>query len=133
MFTARSYRLLAVDDEPTNLWLLQSFLKGQGYQVDLAADGPTALAMMLQSPPDLVLLDLTMPLMDGYAVLHQMRQQPQLAAIPVIVVTAYDVDEVRTQVSRAGANDVIGKPVRFPTLLAMIQSYCPDTGTNHAS
>lgn len=130
MATALLRRILVVDDSATNLLLLQTFLEGQGYQVETATDGLAALATMQLDPPDLVLLDLTLPLMDGYAVIQHMRQEAQLAAVPVILVTAQDEEDVRSRVSQA--NGVVGKPIRFPKLLAVIRSCCPDPDASPA-
>lgn len=125
MSDVQPYRILVVDDEPTNLLLLQVFLEQQGYQSQTATDGLRAVALMQHAPPDLVLLDLAMPRMNGYAVLQHMRQHPQLQAIPVIVTTAQDEEEVRYNNSLAGANHVISKPINLPRLLSTVQACCP--------
>ncbi len=114
-------RLLLVDDEPMNRDMLSRRLEHQGFQVDLAADGPTALARIGEKPPDLVLLDIMMPGMTGVEVLQRLRATHAASQLPVIMVTALkDTDQV-VEALNLGANDYITKPVDFPVALARIQ------------
>lgn len=82
--------ILVVDDVATNRETLLELLEGQDYRVMEAADGPTALRLTAETPPDLVLLDVMMPGMDGYEVCRRLRADARLAAVPVIMVTALD-------------------------------------------
>ncbi len=114
-------RLLLVDDEPMNRDMLSRRLEHQGFQVDLAADGPAALARIGEQPPDLVLLDIMMPGMTGVEVLQRLRATHAASQLPVIMVTALkDTDQV-VEALNLGANDYITKPVDFPVALARIQ------------
>jgi two-component system, sensor histidine kinase and response regulator len=114
-------RILIVDDSPDNLFLIQTILQDADYQVDIADGGATALAKLTQSPPDLVLLDVMMPGMDGYEVTRRIRQNPSLPFIPILLITAYDQLSV-AQGLDIGADDFIRKPVEFDELLARVRS-----------
>lgn len=118
-----SYRILAVDDLPDNLFLLQTVLEAEGYIVDVAQDGSTALAKIEASPPDLVLLDMMMPDMNGYDVLQQIRQHQQLASMPVLLITAHDHAHLPRMLATT-FDDFIYKPIDFDELLVKIKKFC---------
>lgn len=90
-------KILAVDDDPVNLALLEALLVPQGYEVIFAADGPEALRQVARQSPDLVLLDVMMPQLDGFAVCRELKKEEATRFIPVILVTALDqlTDRVR--------------------------------------
>jgi putative two-component system response regulator len=114
--------LLIVDDEPANLSVLSLVLKPH-YQVLAARHGKLALELLQRPPrPDLVLLDIMMPEMDGYQVLAHMNQDPALSDIPVIFVTALDDDLSELKGLRHGAVDFITKPIKAPILLARVRA-----------
>ncbi len=114
-------RILAVDDTPDNLVLLQTILEIEGYKIDLVADGATALAKIEQSPPDLILLDVMMPGLDGYEVTRRIRNNQALPYIPILLLTAFhDVSVVEGL--DAGADDFIRKPFDQDELLARVRS-----------
>lgn len=119
--TPKTDRILAVDDTPDNLFLIQALLEDDGYEVSLAEDGETALAQIEQSPPDLVLLDAMMPGMNGYEVTRRIRQNSQLPFIPILLITAYPRPSVVEGLD-AGANDFIRKPVDVEELSARIRA-----------
>src|SRR6185437_7174036 len=113
--------VLAVDDNLDNLYVLERLLRAEGHVVRTASDGPTALTMARAETPDLVLLDLMMPGMDGFAVLERLQAEPTLSRVPVIMLTAADHDPAR--IARAmslGAHDYIVKPVEQVELLARV-------------
>jgi signal transduction histidine kinase len=114
-------RILVVDDSPDNLFLVQTILEEEGYNISLAEDGRVALAQIEQSPPDLVLLDVMMPGIDGYEVTQRIRQNKQLPFIPILLITAYDQPSV-VQGLDTGADDFIRKPVEVDELLARVRS-----------
>jgi two-component system, sensor histidine kinase and response regulator len=114
-------RILVVDDSPDNSFLIQTILQDADYQVDVADSGPMALAKLEQAPPDLVLLDVMMPGMDGYEVTRRIRQNTSLPFIPILLITAYDQLSV-AQGLDMGADDFIRKPVEFDELLARVRS-----------
>jgi two-component system cell cycle response regulator len=102
--------LLIVDDEPGGRDALEGLLLHQGYGLEFAASGPEALRQVEQLLPDLVLLDVMMPGMDGFEVCRRLRANPDTAEIPVLFVTALDDRETRLQGISAGADDFISKP-----------------------
>lgn len=116
-------RLLLADDNPSNLALLQRYLGQEDYQMDTAQNGVETLKKLRASPPDLLLLDVNMPEMDGFQVLEQMRADPNLAYIPVIIITAARLDPVDMQYAlNLGADDYITKPFDRRELLARIRT-----------
>lgn len=116
------FRILVVDDLTDNLFLLQMILEAEGYQVDTADSGSTALLKIENSPPDLILMDVMMPDMSGYEVTHQIRQNRNLPFMPILLVTAYDEADA-IQGLALGANDFIRKPIEFDKLLSRIEAF----------
>jgi two-component system, sensor histidine kinase and response regulator len=114
-------RILVVDDSPDNSFLIQTILQDADYQVDVADSGVVALAKLAEAPPDLVLLDVMMPGMDGYEVTRRIRANLNLPFIPILLITAYDQLSV-AQGLDIGADDFIRKPVEFDELLARVRS-----------
>lgn len=103
-------KILVVDDEPRGRELLQDLLTPQGYHIILAADGPAALAAAAEHNPDLILLDVMMPNMDGFEVCRHLRADPKLREVPVVMLTALDDRESRLQGLAAGADSFLTKP-----------------------
>ncbi|MBK1986160.1 hybrid sensor histidine kinase/response regulator [Sphaerospermopsis aphanizomenoides BCCUSP55] len=114
-------RILAVDDTRDNLILVQTLLESEGYEVELVSDGATALAKVKQSPPDLILLDVMMPGMDGYEVTRKIRNYADLSYIPILLITAFHESSVVEGLD-AGADDFIRKPFDTDELLARVRS-----------
>jgi signal transduction histidine kinase len=114
-------RILAVDDTKDNLVLVQTLLESEGYTIDLVSDGETALEKVAQSPPDLILLDVMMPGMDGYEVTRRIRNNPQINYIPILLITAFHESSVVEGLD-AGADDFIRKPFDTDELLARVRS-----------
>lgn len=115
-------RILVVDDLSDNLFLLQTVLEAEGYEVDTADNGNLALAKVADSPPDLILMDVMMPDMNGYEVTQQIRQNSSIPFIPILLVTAHE-DANDIQGLALGANDFIRKPIEFDKLLARIKAF----------
>ncbi|MBC5766298.1 adenylate/guanylate cyclase domain-containing protein [Ramlibacter albus] len=116
-------RVLVVDDTPDNLFLMSALLEDV-YQVQTADNGPAALAMAASdTPPDIILLDIMMPGMDGYDVLRRLRQDPATAGIPVIFLTALTSIEEEQFGLDLGAVDYITKPISPPVLLARVNTH----------
>lgn len=114
-------RILAVDDTPDNLALIETILEDEGYQIILAASGAAALALVEQSRPDLILLDIMMPEMDGYEVTRRIRQNPTLPYIPILLLTAHHASDVVAGLE-SGADDFVRKPVDVDELTARVRS-----------
>ncbi|MBD2606746.1 HAMP domain-containing histidine kinase [Scytonema hofmannii FACHB-248] len=114
-------RILAVDDTPDNLILVETILESEGFEIDLVADGITALQQIAESPPDLILLDVMMPGIDGYEVTRRIRNNPQLPYIPILLITAFTESSVVEGLD-AGADDFIRKPFDTDELLARVRS-----------
>ncbi|MEQ9355176.1 hybrid sensor histidine kinase/response regulator [Coleofasciculus chthonoplastes] len=114
-------RILAVDDAPDNLFLMQTILETEGYELSLVEDGYSALAIVEKSPPDLILLDVMMPQMDGYEVTRRIRQNSSLPFIPILLITAYEQSSAIEGLD-AGADDFLRKPVDVGELLARVRS-----------
>jgi adenylate cyclase len=114
-------RILVVDDVPQNVRLLEAVLKPCGYDVLTADDGPSGLALVESADPDLVLLDVVMPEMDGYAVCRRIRAREETAVLPVIIVTSSGGQE-KKQAIEAGADDFVQKPFDHHELLTRVRS-----------
>ncbi|MBF2046220.1 hybrid sensor histidine kinase/response regulator [Leptolyngbya sp. NK1-12] len=120
--SSRIDRILAVDDSPDNLFLIQTILDDKGYEITLAENGQSALAQIEKNPPDLILLDVMMPGMDGYEVTRRVRaNQARLGFIPILLITAHQQSSVVEGLD-AGADDFIRKPVDMDELLARVRS-----------
>ncbi|KAM3100122.1 response regulator [Phormidesmis sp. 146-12] len=114
-------RILVVDDVADNSFLLQTLLELEGYQVEVADSGYSALEKIELEPPDLVLLDVMMPGMNGYEVAKHIRKNQQLPFIPILLVTGYDSNSL-PQVDEVSVNGLIHKPVVFDELLTRVQT-----------
>ena len=115
-------RVLIVDDERKNRQLIEVMLDEDGYQVLTASCGKDALAMMEASAPDLVLLDVMMPGMDGYQVASRIRGNPATAHIPVIILTSLGDQNSITHGLGAGAERVLAKPINRAELRACVRA-----------
>lgn len=114
--------VLVVDDVPKNVRLLADVLGAHGYRTSTAASGEEALACLAAERPDLVLLDVMMPGMDGYQVCRAIRADPACAVLPVVLVTALDPEQERIKGLEAGADDFLGKPIHQAELMARVRS-----------
>ena len=116
------YRVLVVDDTPANIEMLYAILQPE-YAVNVAMNGADALELARAHPPDIVLLDIVMPGMDGYEVCRRMKEAPETAAVPVIFVTALSSSEDEEKGFGLGAVDFISKPFSPPIVLARIKTH----------
>ncbi|MDI1447581.1 sigma-54 dependent transcriptional regulator [Polyangium sp. 6x1] len=112
-------RVLVVDDEASARSGLEKLLRQEGYAVDAAADGPSALQIATERPPDVVVTDLKMPRMDGLELLQKLRAT--YPGVPVIMVTAFGEVSTAVQAMRSGADDFITKPIDFDALTLAIE------------
>ncbi|MDR0621161.1 MAG: response regulator [Deltaproteobacteria bacterium] len=115
-------KVMVVDDELLNLKLIAAMLKPQGYEVILANDGKECLAKALADPPDLILLDIMMPGMNGFEVCAHLKKEESLAQVPVVMVTALQDVNDRVKALDEGADDFLTKPVDRMELRARVRS-----------
>jgi CheY-like chemotaxis protein/class 3 adenylate cyclase len=120
--TAPPARILIVDDEPLNVDYLEQELEARGYRTESARNGLEALERVGADPPDLVLLDVMMPGMDGISALRVLKDDPETRLIPVVLMTALNAVEDRVRGIEAGADDFLTKPVDERELLARIKT-----------
>jgi diguanylate cyclase (GGDEF)-like protein len=115
-------RILIVDDHEDNVELLKARLEARGYRTETATNGQQALDQVAVSPPDLILLDVMMPEVDGIEVARRIKANPRLPFIPIIMQTALDATESKVEGLDAGADDYITKPINFAELEARVNS-----------
>lgn len=115
-------RILIVDDEPTNLATIEGFFADENYELHFAENGIDACARAEVLRPDLILLDVMMPGMDGFSVCRRIRATPEISRVPIIMVTALDDDESRLTGLRAGADDFLTKPCRCDEMRARVRT-----------
>jgi putative two-component system response regulator len=115
-------RILVVDDEAANRQLIEDILGAQGYSVITASDGVSALQKFERHRPDLILLDVMMPGLDGFKVCRKVKENPETRLTPVVLVTALSACEDRVKGIEAGADDFLNKPFDRNELLARVRS-----------
>ncbi|MEY3400539.1 MAG: Sensor histidine kinase ResE [Cyanobacteriota bacterium] len=114
-------RILSVDDTKDNLILVEAILEYEGYDIDSVANGEAALKNVVEFPPDLIILDVMMPGINGYEVTRRIRNNPEINYIPILLLTAFDESSVVEGLD-AGADDFIRKPFDTEELLARVRS-----------
>jgi CheY-like chemotaxis protein len=115
-------RLLIADDNEQNRDVLSRRLQRRGFDVLLAHDGRAAVEMARAERPDLILMDMNMPQLDGWEATRQIKAQPEVAGVPVIGLTAHALEGDRERALEAGCADYHTKPVDFPRLMAQIEA-----------
>ena len=123
-------RILLVEDNELNRDMLSRRLQRAGYQVELAIDGKQGLQMADASLPDLILLDLSLPEMDGWEVLHRLKSHPKMKNIPVVALTAHALVTDRERAFEAGFDDYDIKPVELPRLLRKMETLLNSKGAS---
>ena len=114
-------KILIVEDNPTNLRLIRMVLRSKGYSVLEATDGEEALLVAIEGRPDLIVMDIQLPKMDGLEVTKRLRQTSYFRRVPIIALTASAMEGDREKIIAAGCDEYISKPVntrRFPLLVA---------------
>ena len=114
-------KILIVDDDNTTQKLLQSFLAAKGFEAEVASDGLAGLEKMKLFHPDLVVLDVMMPRMDGYGFIREIKKDPKLRSVPVIVLTAREM--MRDVFMQEGIQDYVVKPYEPEELLKILLKY----------
>lgn len=105
-----TYKILVVDDNEMNRTLIAKILELEGYEVRVAESGMQAIQLSSQSLPDMAVLDVMMPDMDGYALCQKLRQPPFNAVFPIVMLTAMNSEFEKEQAAASGANDIWSKP-----------------------
>jgi len=119
-------RILLVEDNELNRDMLSRRLVRRGYEVEIAVDCREGLSMASASSPDLILLDLSLPEMDGWEVLRRLKQDPKMKSIPVVALTAHALVTDRNRALEAGFDDYDIKPVEMPRLLQKMETLMHD-------
>lgn len=114
-------RILVVDDSLTDVHVLKSFLVKDGFEVEVANSGEEGIRAAKHGKPDLILMDVVMPGINGFQATRELSQAPETAHIPIIIVTTKDQQTDKVWASRQGAKDFIVKPVKKDTLLASVR------------
>lgn len=115
-------RILLVEDNELNLDVLSRFLIHAGYEVVIAVDGLEAVELAQNTLPDLILMDLSLPKMDGWTATKIIKNEPATAHIPVIAITANATEDIRRETLRSGFEGFYAKPIRFQELTNHIQN-----------
>jgi two-component system cell cycle response regulator DivK len=116
-------KILVVEDQEDNRQILRDLLSNVGYEMIEAEDGVQALDQAAKHRPDLILMDIQLPLMDGYECTRRIKANPDLKAIPIIVVTSYALSGDEEKARAAGCDDYVAKPYSPRALLAKIREY----------
>ena len=117
-----SKRILLVEDEADNMQLLRDLL-ATGYELAEAENGEQALAAVARQRPDLILMDIQLPIMDGYEATRRIKADPTLRSIPIIAITSYALGEDEKRARAAGCDDFVAKPYSPRRLLAKVREY----------
>lgn len=121
-------KILYVEDNEDNVYMLTRRLQRQGFEVVAAPDGEQGVALARSERPDLILMDLNMPVLDGWEATRQLKGAPETRAIPVIALSAHAMAGDRERALEAGCDDYDTKPVRIDSLMPKIRALLPGTG-----
>jgi two-component system, cell cycle response regulator DivK len=123
-----SNRILVIEDNEDNRRIIRDLLTSLGYELIEAVDGAQGVAMAQSHRPDLILMDIQLPEMDGYEATRQIRCVPELAQVPIIAVTSYALSGDEAKARDAGCDGYVAKPFSPRELLAKIREFLPDAG-----
>lgn len=115
--------IMVVDDDEDIRYMMRVLLEDDGYRVLEAENGQRALEIAQSGDPDIILMDLSMPVLDGFTASRRLREQSKLCDVPIIAITAYDTPEHRTNASAAGINEYLTKPVDFVKLDKLLDQF----------
>jgi len=118
-------KILVIEDNERNLYLTTYILEAHGYEVVSARNGRTGIELAFQVRPALILLDIQLPEMDGYAVARELKGNPALDDIPIVAVTSYAMVGDRERILAAGCTGYIEKPIDPESFMAQIEQYLP--------
>ena len=120
-----SKKVLVIEDNEQNLYLITFILEKHGFQVIQAHDGQTGIELTRKERPTLVLLDIQLPVMDGYMVARELKKDPANLNIPVIAVTSYAMTGDREKALAAGCSGYITKPINPDTIISYLEEFLP--------
>ncbi len=115
-------KILLVEDNEMNLDMLSRRLERRGFHILIATDGAQGVALTRQEQPDLILMDMSLPVMDGWEATRQLKADPAVRHIPIIALTAHAIAGDRERCLAAGCDEYESKPVKFPRLLEKIET-----------
>ena len=118
-------KILYIEDNEDNILILKRRLGRQGYEVIFAMDGAEGIAMVAEHKPDLILMDLSLPVIDGWEATRRLKAAPETQHIPIIAVTSHAMVGEREKALAAGCDDFDTKPVEFQRLLGKIRALLP--------
>jgi CheY-like chemotaxis protein len=121
-------KILYIEDNEQNLYLVRFLLEKHGYEVSAAMDGQEGIDKAAAEKPDLILLDIQLPRMDGYTVARHLRQNQELASIPIVAVTSYAMAGDRDKALAAGCSGYIEKPINPDTFMQQVEQHLPRLG-----
>jgi CheY-like chemotaxis protein len=124
-------RILVIEDNLTNLELMTYLLRAFGHETVSARDGEEGVHAALQAPPDLILCDLALPVLDGFGVAHRLKSDSRLVTVPLIAVTASAMVGDRDKVLAAGFDGYIAKPITPESFVGEVESYLPGRPHGH--
>jgi CheY-like chemotaxis protein len=119
-------KILYVEDNEDNVYMLKRRLERAGFEVVVAPDGEQGLAVARDAPPDLILIDLSLPVLDGWQATRRLKSSETTRSIPVIALSAHAMPGDREKALEAGCDDYDAKPVKLPSLLAKIRALLPE-------
>jgi len=119
------FRILVIEDNEQNMYLMHFLLEAKGHTVIEALNGDEGIKQAEDADPDVILLDIQLPGMDGYEIARRIRKNPDLTSIPIIAVTSYAMAGDREKAMAAGVNDYIEKPINPVTFTEQIGQYFP--------
>lgn len=125
LVTGTGKRVLLVEDFEDSRFSLTKLLEFEGYEVLEAEDGAQAIDMAIKDRPDLILMDLSLPVIDGLSATRQIREHEAMTSIPIIALSAHDLLDFRNKARDAGCTDYVTKPVDFGALISMLTKYLP--------
>jgi len=124
-------KLLIVEDNEMNRDMLTRRLERKGFTIVVAVDGAEGIAMVRAASPDLILMDMSLPVLDGWEATRQLKAAPETRTIPIIALTAHAMETDREKALQAGCDEYDSKPIEFPRLLEKIATLLGPEGKSH--
>ncbi len=121
-------KILLVEDNEMNRDMLSRRLERRGYEVVVAVDGGQGIELAQQAAPDLILMDMSLPVVDGWEATRRLKAAPETRSIPIIALTAHAMGGDRDRALEAGCDDYDTKPIELPRLLGKIEAFLPPAG-----